>query len=167
MAAKYFTIFTTIGLARLAAAQVSGTPLVFTHVAIGDGGGSPITPNPSMTGLVAERARFPVNSISLAPDAANTVRVEALIPAGSGGFTVREAGIFSAANELIAIASYPPVALPLPGDGAWVQGYVRLLLVYAVVSAIAITIDGSVITATRFDLDDATAGDLALWQAFS
>jgi hypothetical protein len=45
-----------------------------------------------------------------------------------GGFTIREAGIFNDAGELIAIASYPPIYKPTPGDGVTVEEYIRILL---------------------------------------
>lgn len=149
----YYSIFTTVGLARLAEAQASGIPLVFTEVAVGDGGGSPITPLAAMTALVNETARVSVNSVDIQPDAPTTVRVEGLIPAATGGFTIREAGLFNADGELIAIASYPPIYKPDPGDGLAVEEYVRVLLVYTEVSAIALTVDTSAIVATRLYVD--------------
>lgn len=162
----YYTILTTVGLTRLAEAQATSTPLVFTHVAVGDGGGSPITPAVGMTELVNERARVAVNNVSVSPDEPTTVRVEGLLPSGTGGFTIREAGLFNGAGELIAIASYPPTYKPTPGDGALVEEYIRILIVYAAVDAVALTVDPAVVMATRQDVEDATAGGLHLWETF-
>lgn len=167
MPATYYAIFTTLGLTRLASAQMSGIPLIFSHVAVGDGNGSPITPDPTMTGLVRERARVAVNAVTISPDELNTVRVEGLIPSGTGGFTIREAGLYSNLGDLIAVASYPPIYKPVPADGAIVEEYIRILLVYANTGAIALTVDGSVIMATRLYVDDATAGGLWLWENFA
>lgn len=163
----YFSIFTTLGLTRLATAQATATPLVFTHVAVGDGNGSPITPSAGMTALVHEVARVTTNSVDISPDAPDVVRVEGLIPSATGGFTIREVGLFNLAGELIAVASYPAIYKPTPADGAISEAYVRVLLQYAAVAAIALTIDPDVITATRLYVDDATAGGLALWEAFT
>jgi phage-related tail fiber protein len=163
----YFAIFTTLGLTRLADAQATATPLVFSHVAVGDGNGSPITPVASMTALVNERARVATNSVGISPDEPDIVRVEGLIPAGTGGFTIREAGLFDLAGELMAVASYPPIYKPTPADGATVDEYIRILLQYTAVTAIALTIDPNVIMATRLYVDDATAGRLWLLENFT
>lgn len=162
----YGAIITTIGAARLAAADVSD-PLLFVHLAVGDGNGAPITPNPSMTALVHEQARVSVNLVELDPSSANTVRVEGIIPAATGGFTIREAGLFNGAGELIAVASYPPIYKPVPADGVSIEEYIRILIVYSPVNVIGLTVDGSVVTATRQQLDDATAGGLFLWENFT
>jgi hypothetical protein len=146
----YKAIFTTLGLQRLAEAQASGVPLVFTEVAVGDGGGAEITPIASMTALVNERARVDVNLVEIHPDAPNTVRVEGLIPAATGGFFIREAGLFNGAGELIAIASYPPIYKPELADGVSVDEYIRILLVYEnLEDAIELSADLSVVIATR------------------
>jgi phage-related tail fiber protein len=163
----YYALLTTVGLQRLAQAQMSGVPLVFTHMAAGDGGGSPIAPSAAMAGLVNERARVSINAVTIADDGPTTVKVEGFFPAATGGFTIREFGLFNGAGELIAIASCPPTYKPVPADGVTSAGYVRINLRYENPSAIAPTVDGSVIVATREDLDNATAGGLLLWERFT
>ncbi len=151
----YKAILTTLGLTRLAQAIEHESPLVFKYLAVGDGGGSPITPVAGMTSLVNESARVLVNTVEVSPDEPTTVRVEGLIPAATGGFTIREAGLFNPAGELIAVASYPPIYKPVPGDGVSVDEYIRILLVYADVGdAIALTVDPNVIMATRLYVDE-------------
>jgi phage-related tail fiber protein len=162
----FYTIFTTLGLQRLAEAQMSGVPLIFARLAVGDGGGSPITPASSMTALVRERTRVVVNNVEISPDASTTVRVEGLIPSDVGGFTIREVGLFNGAGELIAVASHPDTYKPAPSDGVTADVYIRLLLVYAAVTAIALTTDPHVIMATRLYVDDRTAGGLWLWENY-
>lgn len=163
----YYAIFTTLGLTRLAEATASGIPLVFAFVAVGDGNGAAITPSSAMTALVHERARVVTNSVGISPDQPDIVRVEGLIPSATGGFTIREAGLFNYSGELIAIASYPPIYKPVPGDGVSVEEYIRILLQYTAVAAIFLTTDPDVITSTRLYVDDMTAGGLALWEHFS
>lgn len=163
----YYALFTNLGLQRLAEAHAAGVALVFASVAVGDGGGAPITPDASMTTLVNETARVPTNSVSVSPDQPDIVRVEGLIPANKGGFTIREAGVFNLAGELMAVASYPPIYKPVPADGVSVDEYIRILLKYASVEAIALTVDPNVIIATRLYVDDMTAGGLAIWRTHS
>jgi phage-related tail fiber protein len=163
----YYAIWTTVGLTRLAAATASGIPVPFAYVAVGDGNGAPITPSAAMTALVNERARVDRNNVDISPDDPHTVRVEGLIPSATGGFTIREAGVFNHAGELLAIASYPPIYKPTPADGVTVEEYIRLSLQYSDVTAVALTTDPDVITATRLYVDDATAGQLAIWERFT
>jgi phage-related tail fiber protein len=167
MPVTYYTILTNLGLTRLAEAQATSTPLVFTHLAVGDGNGSPITPDAAMTALVHEVARVTVNNVEISPDEPTTVRVEGLIPSGTGGFTIREAGLFNLAGEMIAIASTPDIYKPTPSEGATVDEYIRILIQYSAVTAIALTIDPDVITATRLYVDDRTGGGLYLWETFT
>jgi phage-related tail fiber protein len=163
----YYAILTTVGLTRLAEAQMSGVPLVFTEFSVGDGSGSPITPDAGMTALVNETYRGDVNNVEISPDAPTTVRIEGLVPSAIGGFAIREAGLFNASNELIAIASYPPIYKPTPAEGATVEEYIRILIEYAAVEAVALTTDPAVVTATRLYVDDMTAGGLWLWENFT
>lgn len=151
----YQAIFTTLGLQRLAEAQANYTPLVFTDLAVGDGGGSPTTPDVDQTELVNETARVSVNLIEVDPDNPNQVRVEGLIPAATGGFTIREAGLFNGDNELIAVANYPDIYKPELSDGVSIEEYIRILLVYEnPTDAIELTSDLSVVMATRAYVDE-------------
>lgn len=57
MSAKFYTLLTEIGAAKLASAAALGVPLKITHMAVGDGGGVLPTPSAQQTALVAERRR--------------------------------------------------------------------------------------------------------------
>jgi phage-related tail fiber protein len=50
----YKTIHTAYGLAKVASAEATGTPIVLTHMAVGDGNGNPVTPNQGQTALVRD-----------------------------------------------------------------------------------------------------------------
>jgi hypothetical protein len=151
----FFAKFTNLGLTRLAEAQATYTPLVFTDLAVGDGNGSPITPSAGMTALVNERARVSVNAVDIDPTHANRVRVEGLIPAATGGFTIREAGLFNGAGELIAVGNFPDIYKAGLSDGALIDCYIRILLNYEnPADAIELTVDTSVVMATRAYVDE-------------
>lgn len=155
MPPTYFAVITTLGATKLATAQASDNPLLFTHLAVGDGGGSTPTPNVAQTALVNERARVSINLVQVDPANPNTVRVEGLIPAATGGFVIREAGIFDEDDDLIAVANYPDIYKPSLSDGVSIEEYIRILLVYASPgSAIDLIVDTSVIIATRLYVDD-------------
>lgn len=156
MPPTYYAIFTTVGLARLAEAQAAGDPAVFYELAVGDGNGSPITPSSGMTELVNETARVAVNLVTVSPDEPSTIRIEGLIPAETGGFTIREAGIFNADNELLIVASFPPIYKPEPSDGVTADEYIRILVDYEAVEAVQLSVDPAVVMATREYVDAIT-----------
>ena len=163
----FYAIITTIGATRLAEAQYAGVPLVFTEFAVGDGDGEAITPAVGMTALVNEVYRGDVNDVQIYESAPRTIRVEGVVPSDEGGFTIREVGLFNAAGELIIVASYPETYKTTPYEGATVETYVRILVEYASVEAIALTTDPAVVTASREYVDNATAGGLFLWENFT
>ena len=109
----YYAKITNLGLTRLAEAQATGVPLVFSEFAVGDGGGVPITPVPTMTALVNERYRGDVNAVGMSPYAAHTIYLEGVVPAASGGLRASEAA--SARSE--ALKQRAPGQEPLPSRG--------------------------------------------------
>jgi phage-related tail fiber protein len=162
----YKTILTTVGLQRLAEAEYAGTPFVFHEFAVGDGDGAAIEPVASMTELVRERYRADVNNVGIHADAPRTIRVEGLIPSEEGGYTIREAGLFNGDGELVAIASVPPTYKATPDEGVTSQQYIRLLIEFATIEPVELTVDPAVVMATREDVEDATGGGLHLWENF-
>ncbi len=55
MSAKFYTLLTEVGAAKLASATALGVPLKITQMAVGDGGGVLPTPDAQQTKLIAER----------------------------------------------------------------------------------------------------------------
>ena len=163
----YTAVITTIGATRLAEAQMSGVPLIFTEMAVGDGNGTTPIPTTAQTGLVNEVWRGDVNTVEIHVSAPSTVRIEGVIPAASGGFTVREVGCFNAAGELIVVASHPDCHKLTPAEGVTADMILRQLLYYSDLAAISHVVDPAVVIASREYVDDETAGSLWLWENFS
>lgn len=86
------TIHTNYGLAELAQAEATGTPINLTHMAVGDGNGNPVTPSQSQTALVRERYRATINRVYQSPTDPLRFTAELVVPASEGGFTLREVG---------------------------------------------------------------------------
>lgn len=55
------TIHTNYGLARIAAAAAGGSIINLQFMAVGDGNGQPVTPNPAQVALVREVYRAAIN----------------------------------------------------------------------------------------------------------
>jgi phage-related tail fiber protein len=162
-------IWTTLGQAKMAAYVGTGTPIIFDQVAYGDGNGSVPVPNENQEELVNEVWRGNVNTVDKDPYVANRFRIEGLIPADVGGFTVREVGFYSA-GELMCVGTYPPIYKPDPTtESDSTELYVRAIV--AVTSGVTIesyTINPGVIIATREYVDvRATGSILALQAAFN
>lgn len=153
MATTYFFLKTTVGDAAIAAARAAFTPLDLAEIAVGDGGGSPITPAVGDVALTNEVWRGDVRLVSIDTSDPSNVSVMAVIPRGTGGFTIREAGIFDSGGTLIAIASVQPIYKPTS-----VEGGDSALYVYGVIevtdAADAITqLDANAVIASHLYVD--------------
>ncbi|EDM1758461.1 hypothetical protein AH553_25660 [Salmonella enterica subsp. diarizonae] len=152
---KFKTIITDYGKQRLIAAMSpGGTKLTLTQMAVGDGGGTPTTPDTTSTALVNEVWRAAVNSVTVDKKHPNIIIVELLIPAEVGGFWVREAGIYDEFNKLVAICSLPASEKPLLEQGSGRAQTVRMTLIVSDTSIVNITIDSTTIMATNEYVDN-------------
>lgn len=149
MAQQYYGLITNVGLTKLAAAAAGGAPLTLSTMAFGDGGGAETAPTKTATALVNERYRAPVVEKYPHPTNASILYVEGTIPSGIGGWTLREAGIYDAAGDLIVIAKPPAMDVALISEGASTEGVVRLPLVFESLEAVQLLIDPTVVLATQ------------------
>ena len=119
MSTAYITVVTDKGAERITTALLpDGEKLKITHFAVGDGNGSIPTPNASQTALVHEVYRGEVSNIHADGDSTTRIIVEGIIPAGQGGFWVREIGLYDDQGVLIAVCSAPERYKPTPAEGA-------------------------------------------------
>lgn len=113
----YYIIITDAGAALEAAAHASGTPVTLTEFAAGDGGGAAVTPDPTRTALVNEVYRGNISSLTINADDNTILNAQCIIPADSGGYTVREIGIYADDGTLYAIGNYIEQVKPDPSTG--------------------------------------------------
>lgn len=119
MSTAYITVVTDKGAERITAALLpDGEKLKITHFAVGDGNGSTPAPTASQTALVHEVYRGEVSNIHADGDSTTRIIVEGIIPAGQGGFWVREIGLYDDKGVLIAVCSAPERYKPMPTEGA-------------------------------------------------
>jgi len=97
-------IITNLGRERIATAAGSGTAVEITQVALGNGGGSVYTPDGGEIALRNERARVEIDTRYQL--ASKEWRVSATFPSSMPTFTVREAGFFNAAGDLIFLTAF-------------------------------------------------------------
>lgn len=157
----YVAMLTDVGAAQLASAAATGTPLNFTHMAVGDGNG--VTPIPSklQTALIHENLRLPLNRLTARADRPVIV-AELILPSNVGGWWVREVGLYDSAGRLVAVANYPATFKPSQGQGTGRTQGIRLQLLVSSTADITLIDDPTLVTPTlevvRDEILKGTAG---------
>ncbi len=154
MSAKFYTLLTEIGAAKLASAAALGVPLKITHMAVGDGGGVLPTPSAQQTALVAERRRAALNMLYIDPQNNSQIIAEQVIPETEGGWWIREVGLFDETGALIAVGNCPESYKPQLTEGSGRTQTVRMVLITSSTDNITLKIDPAVVLATRKYVDD-------------
>ena len=113
--AEFYTVVTDAGRELVAQATQAGEKVNITHMAVGDGGGSAVTPDESQTQLVNECWRGLVATYSQQGD---SLIIDTYIPPDEGNFTIREMGVFTADGVLFAVCNTPAMPKVLPIKGA-------------------------------------------------
>lgn len=149
MSQLYYGLVTATGLAKLAASAAGGPSLTLSTMAFGDGGGAEVAPTTAASALVNERYRAMLVEKYPHPTNPSILYVEGIIPPGVGGWTMREAGIYDAAGDLIVIAKTPALNVALISEGASTEGVVRLPIIFDSASSVQILVDPTVLLATQ------------------
>ncbi|EBS1404850.1 phage tail protein [Salmonella enterica subsp. enterica serovar Reading] len=154
MSAKFYTLLTEIGAAKLASAAALGVPLKITHMAVGDGGGVLPTPSAQQTALVAEKRRAALNMLYIDPQNSSQIIAEQVVPETEGGWWIREVGLFDETGALIAVGNCPESYKPQLTEGSGRTQTVRMVLITSSTDNITLKIDPAVVLATRKYVDD-------------
>ncbi|MBW4211145.1 tail fiber protein [Enterobacter asburiae] len=158
MTVKYKTVITKAGAIKLAAATVpNGKKVNFTAMAIGDGGGTLPVPDASQTKLVNEVWRHTLNKISQDNRHQNYVIAELLIPPETGGFWMREMGLYDDTGTLIAVGNMAESYKPELAEGSGRAQTVRMVIMVSDIESVELTIDTSTVMATQDYVDDKLA----------
>lgn len=139
----YFTLPTQIGLNELADAVIDQQSVPFTHIALGDGNGNPVTPNINQTQLVNEVYRAAITNITPHPDHANWVIFETVIPENVGGWTIRELGLIGgrAAPMFIYVGNYPETEKTVLADGAGRALIINMVCAFTDAAQVQLSLD--------------------------
>ncbi|MGG7436338.1 phage tail protein [Enterobacter hormaechei] len=158
MTVKYKTVITKAGAIKLAAATVpNGKKVNFTAMAVGDGGGTLPVPDPNQTKLVKEVWRHALNKISQDRKNKNYVVAELLIPPETGGFWMRELGLYDDTGTLIAVGNMAESYKPALAEGSGRAQTVRMVIMVSDIESVELTIDTSTVMATQDYIDDKLA----------
>ncbi|EBL3748195.1 phage tail protein [Salmonella enterica subsp. enterica serovar Typhimurium] len=158
MTVKYKTVITKAGAIKLAAATVpNGKKVNFTAMAIGDGGGTLPVPDANQTKLVNEVWRYKLNKISQDNKHQNYVVAELLIPPETGGFWMREMGLYDDTGTMIAVGNMAESYKPKLEEGSGRAQTVRMVIMVSDIESVELTIDTSTVMATQDYVDDKLA----------
>ncbi|END8330840.1 tail fiber protein, partial [Escherichia coli] len=146
---KFKTIITDTGAKKLAqAAAPDGNPVHLTHMAVGDGGGTLPTPDSKQTRLVHEVWRHTVNRVILDATHQNRIIAELVIPPETGGFWIREIGVFDEHGDLIAVGNTAESYKPAVAEGSGRAQTFRTILTVSSTATVALTVDNTMVMAT-------------------
>lgn len=158
MTVKYKTVITKAGAIKLAAATLpNGKKVNFTAMAVGDGGGVLPEPNSNQTKLVNERWRHTLNKISQDKKNKNYVVAELVIPPETGGFWMRETGLYDDTGTLIAVGNMAESYKPELAEGSGRAQTVRMVIMVSDIASVELAIDTTLVMATQDYVDDRLA----------
>lgn len=159
--ADFYTILTNAGIAYETAAKAAGTPIKLARMSVGDGGGSVYNPDANATALKREVWRGDINALIQDKSNPSWLVAELVIPDSVGGWSVREAGIWTDTGILYAIIKYPESFKPILSTGAGKEFYVRSIFQTSNAANVTLLVDESIVKATRAWVIDYVAAELA------
>lgn len=152
---KYIAILTPAGEAKMAAAALTGEPVGFSHMGVGDGGGVVAQPYAEQTELVNELYRATLNRLVIADSGANIIRAEMVMLPQVGGFWLREAALYDDEGVCLALANLPPSYKPLLAEGAGRQQAINLWIAVHNTADVQLMTDPAVIVASVGEVERA------------
>ncbi|WHG68006.1 tail fiber protein [Escherichia coli] len=123
-------------------------------MAVGDGGGTLPTPDSKQTRLVHEVWRHTVNRVILDATHQNRIIAELVIPPETGGFWIREIGVFDEHGDLIAVGNTAESYKPAVAEGSGRAQTFRTILTVSSTATVALTVDNTMVMATVDYVDD-------------
>lgn len=147
--ANFKTIITNAGLQIEEDAHASGAKIDLTQMAVGDGMGNPIVPDPAQVALARELFRAPINQLSGDQSNPGRFTAELVIPATVGGFTLREVGLFTSTGTLFAVGNLPDTYKPESTEGSFSDTVVRMVFEITNADVVNLFVDPNVTVATQ------------------
>lgn len=151
----FYTTLTTAGVEALANAALTGAPVGFSWMGVGDGSGVRVNLASSPDGLVNEKYRAPLNRLVIADQGANVIRAEMVMPPEVGGFWMREAALYDDDGVCLALASVPDSYKPLLAEGSGRLQAVNLWVAVTSTADVLLKADPSVILASQAEVNRA------------
>ncbi|WP_058910983.1 phage tail protein [Entomohabitans teleogrylli] len=155
MVRQFYALLTHAGEKAVATAALTGVPVGFAYMAVGDGGGYLPLPDADQNALVNEVYRAPLNRLIIADHRQNIIRAEIVIPAQKGGFWIREAALFDDSGLCLAVANLPESFKPELSSGAGRQQAVNIWIAVSNAADVNLIADPAVIMASVSEVEKA------------
>lgn len=152
---KYGTIITAVGIAKFASGILNGTRVNIVSAAVGDGGGSYYLPTSDQTALKNECWRGEIAYARLADSSDNIIDIKFIVPADVGGFTIREAALFDAGGDMIAVCNTPDAEKVPLIDGVSFPLTMVMHIIVKDASVVSFSVNPSLDTVSREEMEEA------------
>ena len=146
---KYYAVLTDKGKELLAEAIANETTLDFTEMAVGDSNGISYNPTSDMTDLKHVTYRGAIGSMRINAKDKNIMEFEFVVPTDTGGFYIREAGLYAKDGTLVVISRVGEQYKPTLEEGAGNSMTVRMYIAISSDAQIYITVPASITYATQ------------------
>ncbi|HBS6708806.1 phage tail protein [Klebsiella pneumoniae] len=155
MEKKYYAVLTSAGKEAFASSAISGTPVGFSYMGVGDGDEMLPVNGVLRSGLINERYRAPLNRLVIADQGANVIRAEMIMMPQVGGFWLREAALYNNDGICLAVATLPPSYKPLLAEGSGRLQSVNLWIAVSNTASVELKADPAVIIASVAEVERA------------
>lgn len=155
MEKKYYAVLTSAGKEAFASSAISGTPVGFSYMGVGDGDEMLPVNGVLRSGLINERYRAPLNRLVIADQGANVIRAEMIMMPQVGGFWLREAALYNNDGVCLAVATLPPSYKPLLAEGSGRLQSVNLWITVSNTASVELKADPAVIIASVAEVERA------------
>ncbi|HHD7772039.1 TPA: phage tail protein [Klebsiella quasipneumoniae] len=155
MEKKYYAVLTSAGKEAFAYSAISGTPVGFSYMGVGDGDEMLPVNGVLRSGLINERYRAPLNRLVIADQGANVIRAEMIMMPQVGGFWLREAALYNNDGVCLAVATLPPSYKPLLAEGSGRLQSVNLWIAVSNTASVELKADPAVIIASVAEVERA------------
>ncbi|HFU8390186.1 TPA: tail fiber protein, partial [Escherichia coli] len=132
-------------------------PVRLTHMAVGDGNGELRQPQKNQTSLYNEVWRQSVNRVFTDPENPNRLIAELVIPPETGGFWVREIGVFDDTGTMIAVGNTAESYKPTREEGSGRAQIFRAVITVTSDAVVELVMDTTTILPTTDYIDEKIA----------
>lgn len=143
---SFKTLLTAKGAELIVLSQTTQKLIELNELAVGDGEGDI---SADQTALKNEKFRIGVAAVLQDPQNPNYLIVEAVIPPNQGGFYVKEAGVFTAENELFTVAIMPPTYKPNLDEGSAKELKIRFVIEVSSTENVNITVNNDISSVSK------------------
>ena len=143
---EYFSILTNKGIDLLLKAAANKTQIALSKMSVSDDEGDL---NQSITALNGVKHSFSINSLIVDEADPHQLIAEGVINADVGGFYINKAGIYTANDELFAVAKLPRTYKPKLAEGSAKDITIKFIMQVDNANDITLKVDNNVVLATR------------------